>query len=274
MIKKNFFVGACLATLLCFSACDVDEPMLPSFPVSEITLNNVISLAEGVPERVYQEGETFEDQSSPVYYFSGRVARDSYLQNLEEVRIGISPVKEYLSDENFFGYMYGNGVKTEVCSVSDEDSYQYIWSFDREPWEAGTYYYRTVTNAWGIYSTPGILGECLSEPYSHVYSEIKSFTVPSRYLPDISAYYLYDTGIYIRFKLRDALENATRIGICFTKEEKAPVIADGCREKEYQPGSDYYFFDYPEERGIWNVRPYVKLSDGTVVYGFVRKMQI
>lgn len=98
-----------MAALLCFSACDVDEPMLPSFPVSEITLNNVISLTEGVPERVYQEGETFEDQSSPVYYFSGRVVRDSYLQNLEEVRIGISPVKEYLLDENFGNYMYGMG---------------------------------------------------------------------------------------------------------------------------------------------------------------------
>lgn len=263
-----------MAALLCFSACDVDETELPSFPVSEIVLNNAVNLAEGVPERVYQAEEIFEDLSFPIYYFSGRVIRDSYLQSFGGVSIAISPVKEYLSDGNFWDYMYTGEVRTEMCDVYDEDSYRYIWSFDREPWEAGTYYYRVMVYTSGIFNTPGILDDCLDNYNGYAYSEIKSFTVPSRYLPDISAYYLYDTGIYIRFKLRDSLENATRIGICFTKEEKAPVIADGCREKEYQPGSDYYFFDYPEERGIWNVRPYVKLSDGTVVYGYVRKMQI
>ena len=146
-----------------------------------------------------------------------------------------------------------------------------IWYFDHSDWQAGTYYYRAVaySNSWG--SGPGILHDCLQQDNRQAtLDELKSFTIPTKYLPYADFRSANENEVYVYFGL-DGLEgNFKEVGVCYSDVNQLPTIADKTYVSESADGM--HIIGSLLQKAYY-MRPFVVTKDNDTVYGYVQRIQ-
>lgn len=271
------FIGVCCAMLLCLSACgDIDSP---EFPPSAVRLNDIKALTD----LSYSElgdlnsliGINFAYDDTQKYLLSGNPVLNSPYESCSYIEFCISPDKSCLSEKYLlnYGYNYENVYHVNPEYVHDDNSFA-IYNLDAMNWDTGTYYYCLVaySHSWG--NGPGILDDCLQQDYRHAtISEIKSFTVSSKYIPyaeySLSGY----QEMHARFSWNYYMNEVSRIGVCYSYTNQLPTTGD----QSYTAEADYAEFSFPfiyqEQGGTCYIRPFVVTKNNVTIYGYTNKLQ-
>ncbi len=273
MMMKSF-IGVCCTVLLCLSACgDIDSP---EFPPSKVNLNDIKELTDfSYSEQKDLEskyGIFFDYRDRRAYLLSGNPVFDSPYERCSYLEFCISPDKDNLSEEKIFYYNYDyEKVYSNTTEYWNENASIAMFHFDMMSWGAGTYYYRLVAYNWTWGGGPGILDDCLQQDgRKATFSEIKSFTIPTKYAPyaDIS-YSEWEQMVYARFYNSEFEEGIARIGVCYSTTNQLPTTADQVFTAEIGKGE----VSFPYQGGSCYMRPFVVTQDNVTVYGYVQPFQ-
>lgn len=270
------FIGVCCAMLLCLSACnDIDDP---EFPPSDVRLNDIKALTDlSYSELTYLRsnyGIYFEYFDNQRYLLSGNPILNSPNENYSYLEFCISQDKNYLSEKYLLSY---NNDYDKVYRISpeylDENSSFSIFGFDAMNWKPGTYYYCLVAYNSSWSNGPGILDDCLQQDSRRAtISEIKSFTVPSQYIP--YAEYDFNSGYHemrAYFHMNYLMEEAVRIGVCYSYTNQLPTTDDQSYTAE--ANLTELIFPFSHQGRLCYIRPFVVTRNNVTIYGYTQQLQ-
>lgn len=273
------FIGVCCAMLLCLSACgDIDSPEFPPSRV-EVGLKPLMDMSFSELRELETSYNMVPDYYRAFYKLSANIVLDSPYQSFNYVQFYISPVKDNLSENDLLMYSYDyDAVYSVYMEYWNGTNVTSFWTLDNLSWETGTYYYRAVAYSSNWERGPGILDDCLQQDNRQAtFSEIKSFTIPSKNVPYID--YGYESGeqmMYVHFNLYEFKETLAKIGVCINDGDahKLPTTENETHVADLTDVADRTLtFSYAPGQPVRYIRPFVVTQAKDTVYGYVQPFQ-